>query len=154
MKLANLFLLAYAAFAQPALVGEPAYFAMGFADYNARTIPGVAVGVNVKGSTFVVGTLQQAIYRRQSGKVDFEVWQHFAQSGRVGLWAGAGVGASINSTNASTPGSVTFEAAVSFRVTRWLTLVPGIRGSVPLTGQSGLQTDKFFGLAYEWFNSK
>jgi hypothetical protein len=101
---------------------------------------------------FIVGTLQQAIYRGQSGKVDFEIWQHFAQGRRVGLWGGAGVGASINSTATTTPGSVTFEAAMSFRVARWLTIVPGIRGLVPLTGQTGLQTDKFVGLVYEWFN--
>jgi hypothetical protein len=131
---------------------EPAYFAMVFSDYNSHIVPGVVVGVNVKGSTFIVGTLQQAIYRGQSGKVDFEIWQHFAQGRRVGLWGGAGVGASINSTATTTPGSVTFEAAMSFRVARWLTIVPGIRGLVPLTGQTGLQTDKFVGLVYEWFN--
>jgi len=125
---------------------------MVFSDYNSHIVPGVVVGVNVKGSTFIVGTLQQAIYRGQSGKVDFEIWQHFAQGRRVGLWGGAGVGASINSTATTTPGSVTFEAAMSFRVARWLTIVPGIRGLVPLTGQTGLQTDKFVGLVYEWFN--
>ena len=131
---------------------QPSYFTLGLCNYNAKGMPGVAVGVNAADKTFIVATLQQPLYANSTGKVDFEAWSHFAQSGRLGLWAGAGVGIPTTNTGPSTAsgGSVTFQAALSFRIAASWFAAGGVRASAPMTSGGRLSTDKFLGVGIEF----
>ena len=137
---------------------EPSYFAIALTNYNQHTIPGMAVGINATKETFVVISYQQSIHKQEPALIGSEVWRHFAQNGRWGLWGGAGLSESTNPNtstemqNSPSTNNITFLGALSFKITKhrgWF-LAGGVRALIGTGNGQRISGDKFGGLGIEF----